>query len=315
MNKIIVFKKYLINPDSKSKLNSIDDHCIVFEDGSKFPILNGIPILFGNKSIFKISDVIDSVKTTQDKSQLDTSIFKNYVRRKLLPSLCQDFNYDTRYKELNNRLNSKGLILILGSGEKVEYYKNIFKNHDVITSDVHNEFIPDVIFDGHNIPFEDGTFDLVFAAQVIEHTLNPWEFCSECQRVTKIGGLMQIEAPQNYPYHAAPYDFFRFTYTGFISLFKDCDVIDVEITEGNASMVAVTISDYLINTSSNKYLRRFFLFITRISLGWLKYLDKFQNKINKRTVSSPKGFAFTFMKSGKEKDINTVLEEYYKLDN
>ena len=71
---------------------------------------------------------------------------------------------------------------------------------------------------------------MVLAAQVIEHTMNPWKFCTELQRVTKTGGLLQIEAPQNYPYHAEPYDFFRFTFTGLRSLFPECEVEKSSIT-------------------------------------------------------------------------------------
>lgn len=303
----------IVNPDSKAIFKSIDNDFVVFDDGSSFPVYNGIPILFGKDSIFKSDDILNKIFTTQDKSQLDTKVLKNFVRRKLLPSLTNDFNCSKRYATLNNLLDKNSVILVIGSGEKVKYYKDLFNQHTVISSDVHAEFLPDIVFDGHTIPFADETFDLVFAAQVIEHTINPWEFSKECQRVTKKGGLLQIEAPQNYPYHGAPYDFFRFTYTGFISLFKDCEIEHVEITEGNASMVAVTISNYLINTSSNKYLRRFFLLITRITLGWVKHLDKFQKNINRRTVSLPKGYAFTFKKTNYPRAIKTVLDEYYKL--
>ena len=204
-------------------------------------------------------------------------------------------------------------MLIVGAGEKISYYKNKFSNCEVITSDVHNEFNPDYIFDGHFIPFVDNSFDVVLAAQVIEHTINPWKFCQELQRVTKLGGFLQIEAPQNFPYHAEPYDFFRFTYTGMRSLFTQCEVLKVEITEGNASMVAVTISNYLINISSSKIIRSSWLLLTRILFGWMKYLDKLQQMPNRRTVSMPKGYAFTFKKDTVNRSSKDLLNEFYTL--
>jgi SAM-dependent methyltransferase len=305
--------KYIIHPDTHSKFISKTDDFLFFEDESKLPIQNGTPILFSIDSLFNVKDVINAKITTQDASHLDTSSVKNYIRRKLLPSLCSDFNIDKRYGELSKSLPSKSIVLILGVGEKAVYYKNKFPNCIVITSDVHNEFNPDYIFDGHFIPFADGCFDMVLAAQVIEHTINPWKFCQELQRVTKIGGILQIEAPQTFPYHAEPYDFFRFTYTGMRSLFPQCEVVKTEITEGNASMVAVTISNYLINTSSKRIVRSSWLLITRLLLGWLKYLDKWQPIVNRRTVSMPKGYAFTFKKDAIQRKPVELLNEFYKL--
>ena len=306
---------FLIHPDTKSKFFSIDENKIVFQDKSELLVFNKTPILFGKDSIFSVDDIINSKKTTQDKNQLDKSNLKNYIRRNILPSLCEDFNIEMRYIDLSKMLESKSRILIIGAGEKIQYYKNLFPHCQVVTSDVHNEFNPDYVLDGHNIPFCDNCFDLVLAAQVIEHTINPWKFCLELQRVTKLGGLLQIEAPQNYPYHAQPYDFFRFTYTGMRSLFAECEVVKTAITEGNAAMVAVSISNYLVNISSDKFVRRVFLVISRILLGWIKYLDKFQSFPNKRTVSMPKGYAFTFKKDAIKRKPIELLEIFHTLKN
>jgi SAM-dependent methyltransferase len=306
-------QEHIIHPDTHSRLVSkTNDYCI-FEDQSKLPILDGIPLLFSKDSIFNSEDVIHSKKTTQDKEHLDTSTLKNFIRRKLLPSLCEDFTIEKRYDALSQLLPAKSKVLIIGTGEKKAYYKSKFPHCVVITSDVHNEFQPDYIFDGHFIPFADNCFDMVLAAQVIEHTINPWKFCQELQRVVKVGGLLQIEAPQTFPYHAEPYDFFRFTYTGMRSLFSKCEVVKAEITEGNAATVAVTLSNYLINTSSKRLVRSSWLFVTRILFGWLKYLDQLQPLLNRRTVSMPKGYAFTFKKDELERKSVDLLKEFYQL--
>lgn len=306
-------QEYIIHPDTHSKLVSSSADSLLFEDNSRLPIHNGTPILFGVDSIFNPEDIIHSKKTTQNKENLDTSNVKNFIRRKLLPSICEDFDIEKRYDALSKLLPDQSKVLIIGTGEKKDYYKNKFPQSEVITSDVHNEFEPDYIFDGHFIPFQDACFDLVLAAQVIEHTINPWQFCKELQRITKIGGLLQIEAPQTFPYHAEPYDFFRFTFTGMRSLFSKCEVVKTEITEGNAANVAVTISNYLINTSSIGVIRSMWLLITRILLGWVKYLDKWQPELNRRTVSMPKGYAFTFKKDGLQRKSVDLLHEFYQL--
>ncbi|SFZ92925.1 Methyltransferase domain-containing protein [Flaviramulus basaltis] len=304
---------YIIHPDSHSKLIEITDSHYIFEDQSKLAIVKGIPVLFSKESIFDETDIIDSKSTTQNRAHLDKSNLKNYIRRQLLPSLNKDFNINERYGYISKLLPLKAKMLVIGVGEKSDYYKKMFPNCEVITSDVHNQFKPDYIFDGHFIPFTNNCFDLVLAAQVIEHTINPWEFCKELQRVTKVGGLLQIEAPQNFPYHAEPYDFFRFTFTGMRSLFPQCEVLKIEITEGNASMVAVVLSNYLVNISSKKIIRSSLLFVARLLFGWLKYLDKLQTKLNRRTASMPIGYAFTFKKDNLKRKTKELLKEFYLL--
>ncbi|MEN3322502.1 methyltransferase domain-containing protein [Mariniflexile soesokkakense] len=303
----------IFHPDTHSKLIEITESNYLFEDGTILPVHNGVPILFSSDSIFSIDDIVKAKATTQSSDYLNTSSTKNYIRRKLLPSLCTDFNIEKRYNRLVELCPNNGKVLVVGAGEKIDYYKNKFKNCEVITSDVHNQFKPDYVFDGHFIPFVNNTFDVVLAAQVIEHTINPWKFCQELQRVTKLGGILQIEAPHNFPYHAEPYDFYRFTYTGMRSLFPNCAVLKAEITEGNASVVAITLSNYFVNLSSKKLIRSGFLFVTRILFGWLKYLDKRQALPNRRTVSMPKGYAFTFKKDDVKRTSKELLKEFYTL--
>lgn len=304
----------IIHPDTHSKLIEITDSYYLFEDQSKLPVFNGTPILFGEASIFDEADITSAKATTQNKAHLDKSSLKNYIRRQLLPALNKDFNINKRYQDIAKTLPAKSKMLVVGVGEKSDYYKAMFPNCEVVTSDVHNQFKPDYVFDGHFVPFANNTFDMVLAAQVIEHTINPWKFCSELQRVSKVGGIIQIEAPHNFPYHAQPYDFFRFTYTGMRSLFPKCEVVKSEITEGSAAMVAVAISNYFVNLSSIGIVRSSLLFITRILFGWLKYLDKIGGlKPNRRSVSMPVGYAFTFKKDNAKRSSKDLLNVFYSL--
>ncbi len=306
-------QKHIIHPDTHAKLVSSTKDFLYFEDGSQLPVFNGIPVLFGAQSMFCYEDICNAKVTTQNGAHLDTSNLKNYIRRKVLPALCADFNMDLRYTELAKRLAKGSKVLIIGVGEKAQYYKNIFSDCEVITTDVHATFKPDYIFDGHYIPFQNTSFDLVLAAQVIEHTLNPWLFCEELQRVTKTDGFLQIEAPQSFPYHAEPYDFFRFTFTGMRSLFRECAVVATGITEGNAANVAVTVSNFLINMSSIRWVRSGWLLVSRLALGWMKYLDRPKASLTRRSVSMPKGYAFTFQKDGKSRIAKDLLSDFYEL--
>ncbi len=48
------------------------------------------------------------------------------------------------------------------------------------------------------MPFDDGTFDLVYIGEVIEHTWHPFEMVKESKRVLKSAGTLIIDTPNIY---------------------------------------------------------------------------------------------------------------------
>ncbi|KAI5477713.1 hypothetical protein MNV49_005996 [Pseudohyphozyma bogoriensis] len=49
-----------------------------------------------------------------------------------------------------------------------------------------------VVGDIHNLPFEDNTFDVVFAHQVLQHVGTPIQALREMRRVCKVGGVVAV---------------------------------------------------------------------------------------------------------------------------
>lgn len=49
--------------------------------------------------------------------------------------------------------------------------------------------------DMHNMPFEDGKFDAVFASHVFEHSISPMMFLAEANRVLRLGGISFLAFP------------------------------------------------------------------------------------------------------------------------
>jgi hypothetical protein len=284
------FYSELVNPLTKSTFLKIEENRIIFRDETSFPIIQQIPVLiFEETGIFDIEGIENNKATTQSKELNDTNNLKNFIRRKVLPSLTRDKNFFKRYSWLSNNIN--GNVLIIGAGEKVKYYKELFPHCTVITSDVHRQYSPDIVFDAHEIPFKNDLFDLVIAGQVLEHTMKPWIVASEIQRVLKVNGLAHIETPLNFPYHSHPYDFYRFTYTGLRSIFDHCSVLKSFVTEGNASTVAVMCSEFIVNKFQSKYARMMALFVTRYLFFWIKYFDneKLDSVKSIRSLAIPKG--------------------------
>jgi ubiquinone/menaquinone biosynthesis C-methylase UbiE len=63
---------------------------------------------------------------------------------------------------------------------------------------------------------------------MLEHVERPWVVVHEIQRILKPGGVCIITAPFITPYHADPYDFFRYTVQGMESLFthEGCAIVE-----------------------------------------------------------------------------------------
>ena len=301
------FYNYLLDPISKSGVEKIDDQHISFQS-VVYPIINNTPVIFNEKeSLFSVTDIKNDVKKTQNSNYRDRNVFKNLVRQSL-PKLAHDFREVKRFEWLKE-LAGKGPVLIIGSGDKCEFYRNKFNDSLVINSDVHNQFGVDIVFDAHDIPFKDNTFQLVYSSQVLEHTLQPWVVSKEINRVTKTGGFIHTEVPFCFPYHGQPYDFYRFTPGGLRLLFPLCELVRDEVISGGGSSSAYMLSESLINKFSGRYPRIISLFVARFLLFWLKYTECLDPKASKRRVVAAMNIAQTFKKDLKSRSNKEMLEE------
>lgn len=87
--------------------------------------------------------------------------------------------------------------------------------------------------------FPEGSFDLVVAFQVLEHTDHPWRVVNDCFRVTRPGGRCLLTAPFLFPHHASPHDYFRFSHEGLASLATDAGYVIDEIVPQCGSLQTV----------------------------------------------------------------------------
>lgn len=72
---------------------------------------------------------------------------------------------------------------------------------------VANGIDPERIFPakGENLPFEDASFEIVYSANVLEHTENPLKVLEEAVRVLRPGGILHFEMPNFLSYFEGHY--------------------------------------------------------------------------------------------------------------
>lgn len=111
-----------------------------------------------------------------------------------------------------------GRVLDVGAGSINRYGKH-FEFDEYIRMDRAHVGKVDAIGSADDIPFLDESFDSVVCTQVFEHLEHPEKAAQEIYRVLKLGGYLLVTAPQTNELHEEPYDFFRYTKFGIISLF------------------------------------------------------------------------------------------------
>lgn len=66
---------------------------------------------------------------------------------------------------------------------------------DAIGIDLHSTDSRIRVMDMHELEFEDGSFDAVYASHSLEHSLDPQRVARGFERVARIGGVIVIEVP------------------------------------------------------------------------------------------------------------------------
>ena len=112
----------------------------------------------------------------------------------------------------------KGRVLNAGAGNRdlSPLVDGELTNQD-IAQGLHNSDIH-IYSPLHQIPREDGYFDVIFCNAVLEHVENPEEVVEEFSRVCREGGLLYLVIPFLQPEHKDPTDFQRYTADGLAGL-------------------------------------------------------------------------------------------------
>jgi len=85
-------------------------------------------------------------------------------------------------------------------------------------------------FDGINLPFADGSFDLVYCKQVLEHVRHPEPLLAEVHRVLAPGGYLAGSTSQLEPYHSL--SVWNYTAVGLAQLISTAGLTPIEFRPG-----------------------------------------------------------------------------------
>lgn len=150
-------------------------------------------------------------------------------------------------------LRLSGLVLDLGCGD-VSYLSPM--NHlRVVRVDIHANLGVEVVADAHQLPFGDGSFDVVLAIEMLEHLMEPWRAVEEIKRVVRPGGTCVLSTRFYYPIHGAPDDYFRFTEFGLRHLFAKWEILLLK-SDTNLLASLVIFGEYAAEELSYHVLRR-----------------------------------------------------------
>ena len=144
-------------------------------------------------------------------------------------------------------------ILVVGSGE--DPYRYLFGDsvEEYVRFDIEpHDGVTDVVGDILDAPFENDSFDCVFAVEVMEHLKNPFVFASEVKRILSKDGILVITVPFLFHIHADPSDYWRPTRMGLEHLFYDFSDL---VIKGQGNRLHVLL-DLLSTSYSNNILFR-----------------------------------------------------------
>jgi SAM-dependent methyltransferase len=175
------------------------------------------------------------------------------------------------YKFLKEHIEDKDIIALnLGSGNS-----NISSN--VTNIDIFAYPNVDVACNIENLPFKDGSVDVILSIAVLEHLASPEKVVSEMNRVLKANGIVYCFFPFIQGFHASPHDYSRRTLEGMKVLFIDFEQIDLKPSGGPTSGLLWVLQEWLamIFSLGIKPLYHIFLFLSMVLTFPLKFLDLF----------------------------------------
>ncbi|HQR70358.1 MAG TPA: methyltransferase domain-containing protein [Burkholderiaceae bacterium] len=226
------------------------------------------------RSIFRASDFSRRATTTFKAAG---SLAERIGR--MLPSPSRDVGRKKNYRWLAAELRAmdpdQRRVLVVGSGDGSAAYLDVaaVEGVAILETDVSLAGSARIVCDASDLPFDDGSFDMIVCQAVLEHVLEPQRCVDEMHRVLRPGGVIYATTPFMQQVHMGEFDFTRFTRSGHRWLFRNFVELDSGVATGPASVLIWSVEYFLLSWTGRLWLRRCIKALTRITLGWLTLLD------------------------------------------
>lgn len=170
----------------------------------------------------------------------------------------------------------RGRVLDLGAGNSpyAAWYSS--QCDFVVTTDIAAHPGLSVITGAEMLPFEDGSFDVVLATEVLEHVTDFEASMNEIRRVLAPGGNVIITVPYFYPTHEPPHDHRRFTHHGLRASLeaRDLTVADLTAKGGLPALVSNAVLMTICMALRETMLRSRSRKVGRIVLALLSTIER-----------------------------------------
>lgn len=280
---------------------------VIYEEGmvvckepkcqKRYPVIDGIPILINEESsIFSFKD-FSTEKSTFFKKR--SRLFEWLNRNG--PSISHNIAAKQNYRKLTALAleeKSSARILVIGGSIAGQGFEILSGNRalELVETDVSFGPRVKIVCDGHDLPFVNGSFDVVIVQAVLEHVVDPFRCVSEIVRVLKVDGLVYAETPFMQQVHGGSYDFMRFTKRGHRRLFREFDEIQSGMTGGPGMALAWSLQYFFRAIGAKFGMKNVFIAFARFTSFYLKYFDYFLNSCNEANDAAS-GFYFIGKKS------------------
>lgn len=156
-------------------------------------------------------------------------------------------------------------VLNIGSGGDVYDLLKDNPRFSIEQLDINPERKPDIVADASNMHMiADGTYDYIFAMEVLEHIPTPQAAVDEISRVLKPSGELIFSTPFMFPIHDAPHDYYRYTKYGLDYLLRAFNQREIKPRNNYLQSVMLMLLRTIVIGNKKQRLAAAFVYISTI---------------------------------------------------